>query len=361
MRVAVIGVGGMGEAHVESATLLDETQLVGVCDIVEETAQRIGEKYSAPWFTDYRRMYRKAKPEMVVVATPHPLHVKPAIDAMKRGIHVLCEKPIASTVSDGDKMIAAAEEHGVTFGVMFQNRTSSFFSTAKRILDSGRLGPITRVDMIASGFRTQVYYDRGAWRGKWSSEGGGVLLNQAPHDLDILCWLAGPLRKVRGWITTRIHDIPVEDTAYAYLEFENGAQGLLHASTSEVPGTSRIEICCDGGKLLLQGEPLRMAVCNPPTSKFSKETPEAWSSPNVEWQDVELPEVDSGHKAVVADMARAIREGRPPVAPGNEALWSLELANAIILSSPTGKDVELPISRSQYNRCLKKLIAETEG
>ena len=361
VKVAVIGVGGMGIAHVKSTINLEETQLVGVCDIVPEIAERVGAEEGVPWFTDYRRMYSKTRPDLVVIATPHPMHVRPAIDAMKRGIHVMCEKPIASRVSQADKMIDAAGKYGVSFGVMFQMRSAPIYRKAKEIIQSGTIGEIKRTHMVVSDYRTQAYYNSGSWRGKWSSEGGGVLLNQAPHHLDIFCWLGGTPRRVRGRVSTLLHDISVEDSASALLEYDNGAQGFFHASTVELPSTFHFEIAGDRGKIVVSGGKLRLATCDGSISQFTKETPVAWSSLNVEWQDVEIPEAPSGHEVMVRDMALAIREGRRPLAPGDEAIWSLELANAIILSGKTGKDVEFPVSRSGYDRLLRKLIADTEG
>jgi predicted dehydrogenase len=359
--MAVIGVGGMGQGHVKNATTIEETQLVGVCDIIEERAKKVSDQYGVPWFTDHRQLLSKVKPQFVMVATPHPQHVQISIDAMRRKVHVLCEKPIAATVSDGDKMIAAAEKYGVRFGVMFQMRTEAIHQKAKAIIEGGQLGQIARTDMIASGFRTQTYYNSDPWRARWSSEGGGVLLNQAPHHLDMFTWLCGQPSRVHGWTKTRIHDIVVEDTAFALVEYANGAQGTFHASTSEAPGTYRVEVCGDKGKLIIEDGRLRLALCETPASEFARTSTEVWASPKADWQDVEIPQKPNGHAVVMADFVHAILENRDPIAPGREGIRSLELANAIILSSKTGKTIDLPLVRPQYDRLLRKLIAETEG
>jgi len=354
LRIGIIGTGGMGSFHVGCVQDIDEVQLVAVCDIRPEAAKPHSEKYSIPAYDDHKKLLRKEKPDFVIVATPHPTHMKIAVDAMKNGVHVLCEKPIASNPAEGDKMVAAAEKYGRKLGLMFQQRTEAPKKKVHELVRSGMLGEIYRVNMISTWYRSQAYYDSGTWRGTWAGEGGGVLFNQAPHDLDQLVWLAGRPAEVRGVVQTRSHDIEVEDSASAMIKFENGATGYFHTSTVEQPGTYRIELCGDKGKIIFDGNNIKLWVLEEPISEFTYATKDTFPSIPMHEQPVEVPGAPNGHAIVTRDFAHAIMEDRPPLAPASEGIAPVELAAAIIFSSHKGKTIPLPLSRAAYTRFLKE-------
>ena len=353
LRMAIIGTGGMGSGHAAVVQNVEEVQLCAVADARIEQAKKIGEKYSIPAYGDYKAMLKEVKPDFVLVATPHPAHAKVAVDAFAAGAHVLSEKPMASNPIEADRMIAAAEKHGKLLGVMFQQRTEAARRKVREIVRSGALGEIYRVDMIASGYRSQAYYNSGAWRGTWAGEGGGVLLNQAPHDLDQFIWIAGMPTSVTGQVETRVHQIEVEDSASAMVGYANGARGYIHVSTVEHPATYRLEVCGDNGKVVFDGKEIKLSMLDPSIREFTRASTQAWSFPAVKEQTVEVAPGPAGHAEVTRDFAKAIAEGRQPVAPGREGVLSLELAAAMIFSSHRGKTVQMPLSRQAYNRFLK--------
>ena len=354
LRIAIIGTGGMGSFHVNSVQDIEEVQLVAVCDIRPEVAKPHGEKYSIPVYDNHKALLKKEKPDFVMVATPHPLHMMVAIDAMKSGSHVLSEKPIASNPIDADRMVAAAEKYDRKLGLMFQQRTEPPRKKVHELIQSGILGKMYRVNMISTWYRSQAYYDSGTWRGTWAGEGGGVLLNQAPHDLDQFVWLGGKPVEVRGIVQTREHNIEVEDSASATIRFESGATGYFHTSTVEQPATYRIELCGDRGKIIFDGSNIKLWTLQEPISEFTLATEDRFPSIPMEEHEVEIEDAPSGHAVVTRDFARAIIEGREPMAQGAEGIAPLELAAAIIYSSHKGKPVQLPLNRGAYSNFLKE-------
>ena len=387
VRMAIIGTGGMGSGHAKMVQAIEEVHLCAVSDIRPEVAQKVAEQFSIPAYSDNRAMLKKEKPDFVIVATPHPAHMQVALDAFAAGAHVLCEKPLASNLIEADKMIQAAEKRGKLLGTMLQMRTEPAKKKVREIVLSGILGKIYRVNMVASGYRSQAYYNSGAWRGTWAGEGGGVLINQAPHDLDQFIWLGGKPDTVTGRVDTRIHDIEVEDSASAMVTYPNGARGYIHVSTVEHPGTWQIEICGNTGKLAFDGTTIKLWLLDTSITDFTRNSTVVWSFPPVKEQPVEIPaESEPGssepgstdaaalatqikpgetvagmnavqltaHAKVTRDFAHAIMENRQPLAPGREGILSLELANAIIFSSYKGKTVELPLNRAAYNRFFKE-------
>ncbi|NQT19621.1 MAG: Gfo/Idh/MocA family oxidoreductase [Planctomycetes bacterium] len=354
LRIAVIGTGGMGSFHVNSVQNIDEVQLCAVCDIRPEKAKPHGEKYSIPVYDNHKELLGKEKLDFVMIATPHPTHMRIAVDAMKKGVHVLSEKPIASNPVEGDKMVAAAEKYGRTLGLMFQQRTEAPRKKVHELIQSGILGKLYRVNMISTWYRSQAYYDSGTWRGTWAGEGGGVLLNQAPHDLDQLVWLAGKPVEVRGVVETNLHDMEVEDSASAMIRFENGATGYFHTSTVEQPVIYRIELCGDKGKIIFDGRNIKLCTLADPISDYTFATEDSFPQIPMEEQEVKVDDAPEGHAVVTREFARAILENRQPVALGAEGIAPLELAAAIIYSSYKAKTIKLPLSRRAYTNFLKE-------
>ncbi len=372
VRLGVIGVGGMGQGHCLAIGEVKEAVLTAVCDVDETTAKTVGEKYGVPYFTDHRVLIKSGLVDAITIATPHYQHPDIAIDAFKQGLHVLSEKPIAVTVSAADKMIRAAQKSGKVFEVCYQRRGDAQFRAAHKLIAEGKLGDLIRVNMLIADYRSQAYYNSGGWRATWSGEGGGVLFNQAPHMLDIFCWLVGlPKYLTAHTRTSPLHEIEVEDEAYAVVEFANGAHGYLYASTTEVPTTYRFEIVGDKGKLLLDDQGLRFWKLDAPVSTFTKKNKEMWGAPKPEvtlltaddYKKILGPEFakcDATHRGIIRNFCGAILRGETRFAPGEECGAQVELADAITLSSHLGKKVKLPISRKAYDDLLAHLVATSE-
>jgi len=357
VRLGIIGVGGMGQGHAAMQEQIEETELTCVCDIDEATCKRVAEQYGVPGFTRHEDLLDSGLVDAVLIATPHYFHPPIAIDAMRRGLHVLSEKPIAVTVKAADEMIAAARETGVKFGVMFQMRTERSYRIARRAIEEGIVGEIYRTHMVMGWYRSQAYYDSATWRATWTGEGGGVLLNQAPHNLDTFTWLGGMPARVTAQVRTRLHDIEVEDEAFAILEYPNGAHGYLYTSVTEAPGVSQTEICGDRGKVLIEGGSVRVFRLKQPRSEFTVQTDSMWGAPEAEEIELEVPEMPSGHATITRNFARAILYDEPLIVAGPEGLNGLELSNAMILSGKRGKPVDLPVDREEYEALIAELKA----
>ena len=361
VRMATIGVGGMGSGHVSRMKVIDEVELVAVCDIDPDVAKAKGEEHGVPYYTDYKECIRKSGAEAVTIATPHFQHPIVGVYALKQGLHVLSEKPMASTISAGEKLVKTAKQAKRLLTIMFQSRATPTVRAALDIVKKGKLGEIYRTCLIASGFRSMAYYNSAEWRATWVGEGGGVLVNQAPHPIDVFCALGGLPSKVLGRCDARIHDIEVEDEAEALLTYKNGAHGYFYVSTDEAPGTNLTEICGEKGKLTLQSGKLTFTTVKPGCKTYSYSAKEMWAGPKTEVQEVELQECETGHGAIIRNFAKAIRGVEPLIVPGECGLASLELANAIIMSSKLGKEVKLPISRSGYDKLMKELQAGSKS
>jgi predicted dehydrogenase len=355
VRLGVIGVGGMGAGHCVSAQSLEEVQLTAVADIDADRAKEIGEQHGVPYFERHADMLAQDIVDAVVIATPHYFHPPIAIDAFEAGLHVLSEKPIGVRVSMAERMIEAAERSGKVFGVMFQMRTDPAVRKARELVEAGELGEIKRTLLISPEFRSQAYYDSGGWRATWEGEGGGPLMNQGPHIMDLLTLLGGVPSRVTGRTKTLIHDIEVEDHAEAALEYPNGATGYFYLSTCEVQPGRLIEIVGDKGKLRYANGELHFYRNGRPVSEFNRTNTEPWGMPEVVDVEIELPECESGHAAVLRNFARAILYGEKLLAPGADGMKSLELANAIMLSSHKGEPVDIPIDRREFDDLIDHL------
>lgn len=356
VRIGVIGIGGMGYAHCKSAGSLEETELTCVCDVIEKVAREKGEEFGVDYFTDHGKLIAGGLCDAVIVATPHWFHPEISVSAMEKGLHVLSEKPIAVTVSDADKMVQAAEKNEKVFAVMHQRRTTAVVKKAIEIVDSGTLGAIQRTLFIDPCYRAQAYYDSGTWRATWGGEGGGVLINQAPHGIDIFTRLGGLPAKVEAETRTRLHKIEVEDESSAFLEYESGGWGYYYTTTCEAGGVSYMELAGDRGKMVLRGDDLRLWTFDQSLSEFTFKAEDMWASLKVNEEEIELPpDVEAGHGAVIRNFSRAILHGEPLVAPGEDGLKSVEFINAVILSGKKGKKVDLPVDRAEYDGLMEEL------
>ena len=356
LRVGVVGVGGMGTGHCRSITgKVPEMKLTAVADICLETAESVGKEFGVPAFASHRALIKSGLCEAVIVATPHPSHAEVAIACMKAGLHVISEKPLTERISTAEKMVAAARKYKVTFAVMFQRRFEPVIKKAIEIVRKGEIGAITRATLISPEYRTQAYYDSGTWRATWSGEGGGVMLNQSPHIMDIFIQLAGMPKSVCGTVDTRLHHIEVEDFAEATMRFKDGGSGYFYCSTNEQAPGQMIEVVGDRGKLTYRNGQMSFIRYKVPVSKFTKQTKKMWCSVPQQEVSVKLSSKPTAHFSVMRNFARHILKGEELVCAGETGLASLELANAITLSSFTNKEVKLPISRRAYDQLLSHL------
>ena len=357
VRVGVVGVGGMGSAHCYTCPKIEEVQLAAVADIDAARAREIGEQFKVPFFSRHEDLIASKLVDGVIVATPHYFHPPIAIDAFKARLHVLSEKPIAVGVDMAEKMIKAAQKSGKVFAVMFQLRSSSVYQKARELVESGALGEVRRTLLVSPEFRSQAYYDSGGWRATWAGEGGGVMMNQAPHIMDIFTLLGGLPSRVTGRIRTLMHRIEVEDDAVALLEYPNGALGYFYVSTCEAGPGQLIEIVGDKGKLRIQDGELSFYQYSPSVSEFNRTNTEMWGSPRREKVELDIPKAGGGHQAIIRNWARAILYGEKLLSPGAEGIRSLELSNAITLSSFKNKPVTIPIRRRAFAKLLEQLKA----
>jgi predicted dehydrogenase len=359
VRIGVIGVGGMGQGHCGYMHEVGVGELTAVCDIVPEVAKAVGEKHGVPYFLKSTDLMDSGLVDAVLIATPHYGHPPIAIEAFQRGLHVLSEKPIGVSVKECYRMLRAAERSGKVFGVMFQLRAEPIYQAARKLIKQGAVGELIRTSLILGMYRSQAYYDSAGWRATWTGEGGGVLLNQAPHGLDIFTWLAGVPKHVTANTRTRAHSIEVEDESFALLEYPNGAHGYLFAGVIETPETDRMEIIGDRGKILIDEKGLRYWQVPGSISRFTRENTEMWARPETREAEVKLEKRDRGQPAITRNFCRAILKGEPLLAPGREGIWSLELANAMILSHYRKKTVRIPVNRPEYEDLLDELRAKS--
>ena len=359
VRYGIVGTGGMGTGHARTMQKIKECVLAAVCDIVPEVANSVGEELGVPYCTDYHELIDRGDVDAVMVATPHYFHPEIAIYAMEQGKPVISEKPISVTVSAADAMVEAAQRTGVPFAVMHQSRTEPVWQAAWKLVKDGRLGEIYRTMLVYADFRSQAYYSSAGWRATWSGEGGGVLINQAPHSLDRFTWLGGLPNRVTAFTATRNHDIEVEDVAAAMLEYPSGATGYVYCSTTEAPGTDIMEFSGERGKLRVVGKEIRFWELPKGVHAFSDTSPEMWTRPPINEIEIELPECESGHIAILRNMARHLLYGEEIVAPGVDGLKTVEMINALILSGRVGEPVGIPVNRARYDALLEELKASS--
>lgn len=358
LRYVVIGCAAViASTHLHAMANVPAVQIVGMADLDAERGRVVANEASCPFFTDYRRMLADVRPDVAVICTPHPSHAAIATDCFAAGAHVLVEKPMAVEVAEADAMIAAAEQAGRLLAVNFQQRFRPEIEYARQFIASGQLGELVRVLCIEPWLRTAAYYRSAGWRGSWRGEGGGVLLNQAPHTLDLLCHLAGQPASVWGWTRTRLQAIECEDSAQAMLEYPNGAPGYFQTSTVEAGIQRQLYIVGDQAALNLSDGGVTVHRFATPLGEFIVTDPNFFNTPDMQAERVTLPVAHGDHTDVHRDLVRAIREGGQPRCDGRDGRLSLELANAITLSSYRQRAVTLPLDRQDYSALLAELRA----
>ncbi|MCD6404257.1 MAG: Gfo/Idh/MocA family oxidoreductase [Planctomycetes bacterium] len=378
VRIGIIGCGGISGHHLESLSALKDAdfQVTAYCDVNAEAAEARRKEFGSggePVFTDYVKLLESGLVDAVLISTPHPAHPDAAVAAFEHGIHVVCEKPVAVTVRDALRINEAQEKSGCVYTVHLQRRHMPKYRWIKEQIDAGLIGRVHKVNATwTDWYRSQTYYNSGTWRGTWNGEGGGVLMNQCPHDLDLFTWWLGLPESVdaRIWLG-HFHDVEIEDEIVANLTFEGGGIGILNASTCDAPGVTRWEILGENGGISISGDTVTAFSREKSLSDYTKNTDEMWAAPPVVPIEVNIPETvnvagaqvkcAAGTQAMWLDFLAAIRGEKQIYMDGREGVKSIELANAIIASGYLGSPVELPLDAGVYDGVLADLRAGKTG
>lgn len=368
VRLGVIGCGGMGSAHIQYLDKVEGLTLAAVADIHADAVRKQVEKMPGlAGFSSGAELMASGRVDAVLIATPHYAHPPLTRLAFKHQMHVLCEKPVAVTAQEAEETNRAYRKDGdgLVFAAMFNQRTSTTWKKVKQMIDEGWLGKITRANwIITNWFRSQAYYNSGGWRATWAGEGGGVLLNQCPHNLDLFQWFVGMPTEVTALVALgKYHKIEVEDEVSALMTFKNGATGAFFTSTGESPGTNRLEITGDRGRLVTDGGPtIEFIHTEQSVSEFSRTTAETFATVPASKMLIEAPPGPTGvgqHQQVTQNFVNAILHAEPLIAPGTEGIHGLELGNAMLMSGLLGKPVKLPTPRAAFARMIKGLAEKS--
>ncbi|MFV0400670.1 MAG: Gfo/Idh/MocA family protein [Oscillospiraceae bacterium] len=354
VRLGIIGFGNMGSGHTKNIMegLIPEIELTAIADLNPDRRAAAKELLgdSVKIFESGSDLIRGGVCDAILIAVPHYQHPILAMEGFDNNLHVMCEKPAGVYTKQVREMNEAAGKTDRVFAMMFNQRTNCVFRKMKEIVSSGELGAIKRVNwLITDWYRTQAYYDSGDWRATWSGEGGGVLLNQCPHNLDLLQWICGMPSCVQAFCHNgKWHDIEVEDDVTAYLEYPNGATGVFITSTADAPGTNRFEITGEYGKLVCENDKLTFHKLSVNEREFNKTAKGGFDKPPCEVFEVETDGLNLQHVAVLNAFAANILRGEPLVANGIEGINGLTLSNAMHLSSWQKQPVDLPIDEDLF-------------
>ncbi|MFA6730238.1 MAG: Gfo/Idh/MocA family oxidoreductase [Eubacteriales bacterium] len=366
LRLGIIGYGNMGRFH-HNNILEGKCPEITVTAIAEPNKARLkavkekekGEKLTAALFESHEELIKSGLADAVVIATPHYFHPQIAIDCLTAGLHVMVEKPAGVYTKNVRQLNETAARSGLVFGMMFNQRTNHVYRKLRELVKSGDFGNIRRSNwIITDWYRPQAYYDSGAWRATWAGEGGGVLLNQCPHQLDLWQWICGMPIKIKSHMAFgKWHDIEVEDEVTAYAEYADGSSGVFVTSTGDACGTNRLEIQMDKAKFVVEGGKLYGWELFPAEQEFSATNKEPFGTPEVREMEIVTDNLYTGHVGVLNAFADAINHGRSLVAGGGEGINGLLISNAMHLSAWTGGEVEIPFDEDEYYRLLMERVA----
>lgn len=363
VRLGVIGLGNMGKGHIGYLLKGEVSGVVvsAVSDSVPERLQWAKEQLgdNVGLYTDPHELMDSGTVDGVLIATPHYSHPELAIACFERGLHVLCEKPAGVYTKQVREMNEAGSRANVKFSMMYNQRTNPLYVKLKELIDAGELGEVKRTNwIITNWYRSQSYYDSGTWRATWAGEGGGVLLNQDPHQLDLWQWTISMMpKRVRAFCYFGKHrNIEVEDDVTAFVEYENGATGVFVTTTGEAPGTNRLEISGERGKIVIENQTLTFWRLRVPEPEFNKQFTGGFGEPEC-WK-CEIPVKGSypDHKGITQNFVNAILFDEPLIAPGEEGIKGLMLSNAMLLSTWTDGWVDLPIDEELFYHHLQERI-----
>ncbi len=365
VRLGIIGIGNMGSGHLKNILegKVPEMEVTAVADR-QEGRRAWAKEYlpeSVVIFEEGTDLIAAGVCDGVLIAVPHYQHPELTIDAMNHGLHVMCEKPAGVYTKQVREMNDAAKKCDRVFGMMFNQRTNCIYRKMHELVTSGELGAIKRVNWIVTDwYRTQSYYDSGSWRATWDGEGGGVLLNQCPHNMDLIQWICGMPSKVQAFCHNgKWHDIEVEDDVTAYLEYPNGATGVFVTTTADAPGTNRFEITLEMGKLVCENGKLMLHKLSENERTFCKTAKGGFDTPECTVTEVETDGENEQHIGVLKAFAGRILHGTPLVAEGLEGINGLTLSNAMHLSSWLKREVEIPFDEDLFLEELNKRRRES--
>ena len=365
IRLGVIGVGNMGSEYCRmlAAGKCPEILLAAAADLRESQRQwaRANLPENTAVFASGSELIASGLCDAVMVCVPHFGHEALTVEALNHGLHVLCEKPAAVTAQSARKMADAAAASGKTLAYMFNQRTNCIYRAIRDALDSGDFGAVKRMSwIITDWYRTQRYYDSGSWRATWSGEGGGVLLNQCPHQLDLLIWLCGMPESVLAVCHEgKWHHIEVEDDVSVYLEFPNGATGTFVASTGDLPGTNRLEIDCEQGKIVCEDGIIRCWHIDGNEREICFASDNPWYQADATMYAMKTDRKNPQHAGVLNAFAAHLLRGEPLVAGAEDGVREMMLSNAIHLSGWTGEKISLPPDEEQFISLLDRKIASS--
>lgn len=367
VRLGIIGIGGMGTNHVQNVMAGKVPGLVLTAVADNRQVRLDWAKKNLPAdiavFSDGRELIDSGCVDAVLIATPHYFHPEFVIYALEHGVHAISEKPAGVYTKQVREMNEAAAKSDKTFAIMFNQRTNCVYRKLHEMIESGELGRMKRVNwIITDWYRTQSYYDAAGWKATWDGEGGGVLLNQCPHQLDLLQWLCGLPVRVRAFChEAKWHDIEVEDDVTAYMEFENGATGVFVTTTADAPGTNRLELTFEMGKIICEYDNLTYWKLAENERTFCKTEKEGFKKPDMEEIRVETDGMNEQHVGVLKAFTNHILHGAPLVAGGEEGIRALTLSNAMHLSSWLNETVELPFDEDLFLEKLTEKRAQSKA
>ena len=365
IKVAVIGIGNMGCAHAAciAENKIKGMRLTAVCDINRKRIQEFEKNYpSVKTYTDYKELFKSGEAAAVIIAVPHPLHAEIAIKALESSLHIMLEKPADISISRVKRLNEIAEKSGKVFGIMFNQRTNPLFQKAREIVKSGLLGELKRsVWIVTNWYRTQSYYDSGDWRATWSGEGGGVLLNQAPHNLDIWQWICGMPKSVTAYCDVgKDHTIEVEDDVTIFARYENGATGTFITSTGEYPGANRLEISGTKGKIVIENGMLKWWKLKEDDRDVCKNAVASSVNIETEYTEIKQDKQETAHKGILENFANSILHGEQLLSPGPDGIFELTISNAAYLSGWKGNtEISLPFNDDEFDRLLDERISHS--
>lgn len=354
VRLGIVGLGNMGKTHLANirAGKVTGLRVTALCESVGTLPPLV--EGETP-FTDVEAMIHSGKIDAILICTPHFSHTTIGISALNAGLHVLVEKPISVHKADCERLIAAHTNKKQVFAAMFNQRTNATFKKVKDLIDSGEIGEVRRIHWeVTNWFRTNYYYATGGWRGTWKGEGGGVLMNQCPHNLDLFQWLFGMPDTIRGFCQFgRFHEIEVEDNVTAYMAYKNGTTATFITSTGEAPGANRLEIIAEQGRLTItDGTQIHFQRNRQPMGKFCMEAEAAFAAPETWSMNIPVDQSGGQHNEILQNFTNAILKDEHLLSPAEQGIYSVELANAILLSTWQDKTIELPFDSADYEKLL---------
>ncbi|MDQ0233047.1 Gfo/Idh/MocA family protein [Metabacillus malikii] len=366
VKLGIIGVGNMGTQHAKylQEGVIDGAVLTAILDKNENRTKELNSvlNQDVQVFNDEEAFFESGLVDAVIVATPHYDHSYFAIKAFEQNLHVLCEKPAGVYTKQVREMNEAAKKSGNVFSMMYNQRTNPLYEKVRELIREGELGEIRRMNwLITNWYRSQSYYDSGGWRATWAGEGGGVLINQCPHQLDLWQWMTGmmPTRMRAFCHFGKYRDIEVEDDVTAYAEYDNGATAVFITTTGETPGTNRLQINGDRGKVVVEDGKLNYWRLRVSESQFNREYTGGFGEPECWKVDIPITGKETSHTGITQNFVDAILKGTPLIAPGEEGIKGLSLSNAMQLSAWTDDWVKFPLDEEMYYKYLKEKIANS--